>query len=143
MKAKILILITIVILGGGYYWYTNIYSPAKEDQTQGTPAPGEEDVPEMIVGEGIVEATVEGSEYSFSPKTTTVKVGATVRLTFKNAGSTIHTLTIDELNADTGSVFPGSSKTIEFDAAQAGTYEFHCAVSGHKDSGMVGALVVE
>ncbi|KRT67293.1 MAG: hypothetical protein XU08_C0004G0001, partial [candidate division WWE3 bacterium CSP1-7] len=32
---------------------------------------------------------------------------------------------------------------IEFDATTAGTYEIYCAVAGHRESGMVGTLVVE
>jgi uncharacterized cupredoxin-like copper-binding protein len=146
MKKFLPVLVISVLLAVGFvvWWYNTDYFPEKEARdSTGTPAPGEEDVPETVVGEGVTEMTVEGSEYSFSPKTITVKKGATVKLTFKNVGNAIHTWTIDGLNADTGSILPGSSKTIEFDAATAGTYEIYCAVAGHRESGMVGTLVVE
>ena len=146
MKKPIIILIILGLLAGGgaLAWREiNKLCCTPPGDTSGTPAPGETTTPETGVGEGITEATVEGSEYSFSPKTITVKKGATVKLTFKNIGNAIHTWTIDGLNADTGSILPGSSKTIEFDAATAGTYEIYCAVAGHKESGMVGTLVVE
>jgi uncharacterized cupredoxin-like copper-binding protein len=140
----ILILIFVAAVGFVVWWYNTDFLPEKNaGDSSGTPAPEEEDVPETVVGGGIVEITVEGDEYSFSPKTVTVKQGASVKLTFKNIGNNIHTWTIDELNLDTGSIFPGSSKTIEFDAVEAGTYEIYCAVAGHKESGMVGTLKIE
>ena len=139
-----LILVLVAAAGFGIWWYVTDVLPEKNaDESSGTPAPGEEDVPETVVGESVTEVAVEGSEYSFSPKTITVKKGATVKLTFKNIGNAIHTWTIDGLNADTGSILPGSSKTIEFDATTAGTYEIYCAVAGHEEAGMVGTLVVE
>ncbi|OGC44726.1 hypothetical protein A2V54_01840 [candidate division WWE3 bacterium RBG_19FT_COMBO_53_11] len=139
-----LILVLVAAAGFGIWWYVTDVLPEKNaDESSGTPAPGEEDVPETVVGESVTEVAVEGSEYSFSPKTITVKKGATVKLTFKNIGNTIHTWTIDELDLDTGSILPGSSKTIEFDAVEAGTYEIYCSVSGHKESGMVGTLKIE
>jgi len=145
MKKLIPILILVLVaVGFVVWWYNTDYFPEKEARdSTGTPASGEEDMPETVVGEGVTEMTVEGSEYSFSPNTITVKKGATVKLTFKNVGNAIHTWTIDGLNADTGSILPGSSKTIEFDATAAGTYEIYCAVAGHRESGMVGTLTVE
>ena len=146
MKKFLPILVIAVFLAVGFvvWWYNTDFLPEKEaGDSTGTPAPGEEDVPETVVTDGVVEVTVEGSEYLFSPKTITVKKGATVKLTFKNVGNAIHTWTIDGLNADTGSILPGSSKTIEFDATTAGPYEIYCAVAGHIEAGMVGTLVVE
>ena len=146
MKKAILILIILGLLaGGGALVWREISKLccAPPGDTSGTPAPGETGIPETGVGEGVTEETVEGSEYSFSPKTITVKEGATVKLTFRNVGNTIHTWTIDELNASTGSVAPGAEKTVEFDAVGAGTYEIYCSVSGHKESGMVGTLKVD
>lgn len=147
MKTKILVPIIILGLAGafGVWWYVTDILPEKEakDATSGFPAPGFEDVPEMIVGEGIVEVAVEGDEYSFSPATVTVEQGASVKLTFKNTGNVSHTWTIDSLDLDTGSVAPGRSKTIEFDAVEVGSYKIYCDVSGHEDLGMVGTLNVE
>jgi plastocyanin len=135
MKKAILILIILGLLAGGgaVVWreLNKLCCAPPPNGNSETPA------------SGVTEATVEGSEYSFSPATITVEEGKTVKLTFKNVGNTIHTWTIDELSASTGSILPGSSKTIEFDAVGAGTYEIYCSVSGHKESGMVGVLIVE
>ena len=146
MKIKILIPILILAaVGFGVWWYFTDILPERntEEDTSGTPAPGEEDVDETTAIDGVVEVTVEGDEYSFSPATIAVAAGKTVKLIFKNVGNNIHTWTIDELNLDTGSILPGSSKTIEFEAVEAGTYDIYCAVSGHKESGMVGVLIIE
>ena len=147
MKIKILIPILILAaVGFSVWWYFTDILPERntEEDTSGTPAPSDNETPQDEDQSGeVVEAMVEGDEYAFSPATVTVKVGSTVKLTFKNIGNTIHTWTIDELNLDSGSIFPGSSKTIEFDAAEVGTYEIYCAVSGHKESGMVGVLIIE
>ena len=139
-----MVIAVFLAVGFTVWWYNTDFLPEKNVwDTSGTPAPGEEDVPETVVSDGVTEVSVDGSEYSFSPKTITVKKGATVKLTFKNIGNAIHTWTVDGLNADTGSILPGSSETIEFDATTAGTYEIYCAVAGHRESGMVGTLVVE
>lgn len=119
--------------------------PEGEDAS-GVPAPGFEGVPEMIEGPLTVDRFVEGEDYEFEPDSITVPRGTRVRLTFKNEGNLIHTYTIDELGLDTGSVSPGSSKTVEFDSPESATvltYRSYCAVPGHVELGMVGTLVVE
>jgi plastocyanin len=146
MKKFLPILVIAVLLAVGFtvWWYNTDFLPEKNvGDSSGTPAPGEEDVPETVVGEGMVEVTVEGDEYSFSPATITVEEGKTVKLTFKNIGNVSHTWTIDVLNVDSGLVLPGRSQTVEFDAVGVGTYKIYCAVSGHEGVGMVGTLVVE
>ena len=37
----------------------------------------------------------------------------------------------------------GQSATLEFTPSKPGTYEFWCTVSGHKEAGMNGTLVVQ
>lgn len=37
----------------------------------------------------------------------------------------------------------GTSEAVEFTPTEAGTYEFYCTVSGHKEAGMIGRLVVK
>uniref|UniRef100_A0A831Z2D1 EfeO-type cupredoxin-like domain-containing protein n=1 Tax=candidate division WWE3 bacterium TaxID=2053526 RepID=A0A831Z2D1_UNCKA len=146
MKLKILAPIIILGLAGvfGVWWYITGVLPGREaGDTSGMPVPGEKGGPETIGGEGVTEVKIAGDEYSFTPATITVEKGKTVRLTFKNTGNVSHTWTIDELNADSGLVSPGASKTVEFDAGKAGTYKIYCAVPGHEESGMVGTLEVE
>jgi uncharacterized cupredoxin-like copper-binding protein len=143
MKKVILIVLVLLALAAGVWWYISRTCCAPPDETSQTPAPGSEDVPETVVSEGVIEVTIEGDEYSFSPATITVKDGITVRLTLKNNGNVSHNFLIDALDVDSGLVSPGSSKTFEFTAVGAGTYSFYCSVPGHEDSGMVGTLKVE
>ena len=88
------------------------------------------------------EITVTGTEYSFNPASIAVKKGERVRLTFVNAGTTLHNLVIDELNVATKMVSPGKSDTIEFAAEGDGTLAFYCGVSNHKNLGMEGELKI-
>jgi uncharacterized cupredoxin-like copper-binding protein len=37
----------------------------------------------------------------------------------------------------------GQAGTLEFTPTKPGTYEFICTVPGHKEAGMVGALIVK
>lgn len=37
----------------------------------------------------------------------------------------------------------GENNTIEFTPSEPGEYEFLCTVSGHKEAGMVGTLIVK
>jgi len=136
-------LIAAAILSAAYF--AGVFPgspPADEEDVSGVPAPGHEDAPEMVVGGG-AEAVVEGDEYEFDPGSLTFERGDSIRLTFRNSGNISHTWTIDALNVDTGPVAPGQSRTVEFDAIEAGTYEIYCAIPGHRESGMVGTLVVE
>ncbi len=89
------------------------------------------------------EIVVQGSEYSFSPSEIKASPGEKIRLTFKNIGKLPHTYTVSELNLNTGTVSPGQSKSVDFTApSSSATFQSFCAVPGHKESGMVGKLVV-
>jgi plastocyanin len=88
--------------------------------------------------------TVSGGEYQFDPAEIRVAAGSEVTLTFTNAGTIPHTLTVPAVGADTGSVAAGESATLTFVAPEeAGSYEFICSFGGHAEEGMVGTLVVE
>ena len=110
-----------------------------------------------------LEVGVTARDFAFEPATIQVTAGQTVRLTLTNAGSVEHDLSVMEIpleqltaaatpmeGHEMGAVAPelhvavqaGQSATIEFTATRPGTYEFLCAVPGHKDAGMVGTLTV-
>ncbi len=93
------------------------------------------------VGQRIVDVTVNGSNFAFSPKQIQVKKGDTVRLTFKNEGG-LHDLIIDEFNARTNKINGGESQTIQFVADKVGSFEYYCSVGTHRQMGMVGTSVV-
>jgi plastocyanin len=76
-------------------------------------------------------ATATGSiitvhNFSFG-KPVTVKAGATV--TAKNADSTRHTVTADDMSFDTGPIEPGKTATIT--VSKAGTIKFHCDIHNY------------
>jgi plastocyanin len=86
--------------------------------------------------------TITGKNYSFDPKTITVKKGDLVKITLKNSGGT-HDLKIDEFKVATAKLTNGQSATVEFTADKKGTFEYYCSVGNHRAMGMVGKLIVE
>lgn len=86
--------------------------------------------------------SVEGGAFYFKPNQITVKKGERVTIEFKNAGGT-HDLVIDEFNVKTKLTNSGETTTVEFTPDKAGTFEFYCSVSNHKEMGMSGTLIVE
>jgi len=76
---------------------------------------------------------------SFSPATLSVPKGTMVTLRLQNTGS--HTFTIDALRLNQR-LAPGIN-TVMFTASQSGTFEYYCAIPGHREGGMVGTLQVQ
>lgn len=81
-------------------------------------------------------------EWSITPKEIAVKLGTTVELDVKNDGTQPHNLTVDGYKG-TGLLTPGNSEKLTFKADKAGTFTTYCDVAGHKESGMVGVLMVK
>lgn len=99
-----------------------------------------------------VEIVVTARGLSFSPAEIRVKAGQAVTLVFRNEASGSHTLTVDGIAVTVGGAARtgihleaagGASASLTFVATTPGTYEFYCAVPGHRDYGMKGQLVVE
>jgi nitrite reductase (NO-forming) len=69
--------------------------------------------------------------------------GDTVSITLVIGDGRFHDIVIDEFNAATP-VFgeTGQEETIQFVADQAGTFFYYCSVSGHRQSGMEGQLII-
>jgi len=133
MNKKILILIIIILfVVGGYLLWKNVYQPSEELTEGGVAIPVEAS-----------EFYISGTEYGFNPSSITVKPGETVRISFQNDGDLPHNLTIGALGIGTRTIAPGVVDAIEFIAPVAGTYDFFCSVSGHRESGMTGTLIVE
>lgn len=97
--------------------------------------------PEAVLG-NVVEVTVEGSNYKFSPAVITAKKGDTVKLVFSSSGG-IHDLLIDEFGVQTSQLGEGEGEEVEFVADKIGTFEYYCSVGNHRKMGMTGKLVVE
>jgi predicted lipoprotein with Yx(FWY)xxD motif/plastocyanin len=74
------------------------------------------------------------ADFSFSPGTVTVPVGASV--TWTNTGQRPHTVTADDGAFDSGTLRPGATYQQTF--TTAGTYTYHCAIH----ASMVGTVTV-
>ncbi len=70
-----------------------------------------------------------------------VKYGDKVRIEFTST-SGFHDWVVDELNARTERVRPGTPTAVEFIADKKGTFEYYCSVESHRAEGMKGKLVV-
>ncbi len=110
------------------------------------------------------EISFEGNEFKFAPAKIEVPAGKAIRVTRRNTGSIEHDWSITEMpvanykppTASGGhemnamgneaqihmAVMMGKSATMEFTPTRPGTYQFFCAVQGHKEAGMVGTIVV-
>lgn len=112
--------------------------------------------------------TLQATEFQYSPKTIEAAVGQPVTVTLANGGTVEHDFVIVEIPlaepaaasdgpdemaghnmgemerqaAVHGEAMPGMTGAVTFTPARAGTYEFFCAVAGHKEAGMVGTLIV-
>ena len=54
-----------------------------------------------------------------------------------------HDWKVDEFNAATQKVNPGTAASIEFIADKKGAFEYYCSVGQHRANGMKGNLIVE
>jgi nitrite reductase (NO-forming) len=71
------------------------------------------------------------------------QVGDTVAITLINDDGRSHDVVIREFDAATpvfGTI--GQEETVEFVVDQAGTFFYFCSVSGHRQAGMEGQLIV-
>jgi plastocyanin len=91
---------------------------------------------------GGTAVTIEMVDIAFEPKEVTIAANTDVTVTLTNTGAAAHNFHIDELNIQTEDVPSGGSTTVTINAP-AGTYEFYCAVPGHREAGMVGTLTVQ
>jgi uncharacterized cupredoxin-like copper-binding protein len=93
------------------------------------------DQKEITVAKGqrveMVLANSDTVEHDFSIKKIPVKVETKQHATHGAPKTDLH------LHAD-----PLATETVIFTATKEGTYEFYCAVAGHKEAGMIGTLIV-
>jgi plastocyanin len=85
---------------------------------------------------------IKGTNYEFDVKEIRVKKGDVVMINFESADG-FHDWVVDEFNARTNKVQPGTKTTTTFTADKAGTFEYYCSVGSHRSHGMVGKLIVE
>lgn len=85
---------------------------------------------------------VRGTNFAFDVSEIRVKEGDTVTINFESNDG-FHDWVVDEFDAATEQVRPGTKTSVTFVADKAGTYEYYCSVGSHREQGMVGTLVVE
>ncbi len=94
-------------------------------------------------GTGSVRITMKATDYAFDPNVIRVAPGTQITIQLTNVGQIEHDFTFEEADVEVD-VEPGETVEFTFTApSQPGEYEFYCEVSGHKELGMVGKLIVE
>src|SRR6058998_373425 len=102
-----------------------------------------------------VTVVIEMRNFAYAPNFLQVDPGDNVSIVVFNneSGSIPHTFDLDTLNVHLGTVndpmLPGENRSVTFSTDRAGTYWFHCAISGHATNaggerwtGMAGRLQV-
>ena len=112
-----------------------------------------------------LEVALQATEFSYGPDRIEVLVGQQVRVRVLNLGTLEHDFVIQQIPLQSGvgdsgempghdmgnmqveaavhtGAMPGREGAISFTPAMVGTYEFFCAVPGHREAGMVGTLSV-
>jgi uncharacterized cupredoxin-like copper-binding protein len=104
--------------------------------------------------------TVRAFEWGFEPESIALRRGERVEVLFQNDGRILHDLLIEELDAsgvesrssgpfdsDGDELFVGAGGggegTLAFTPEEAGEFVFYCTISGHRQLGMEGRIVVE
>lgn len=88
--------------------------------------------------------TVEmGPGFVFKPADLELKKGTNYEITVVNKDTTPHTFVIKDLNAKSGNVNAGASKSFTVKPTKSGNFEIICDVAGHKEGGMHGTAKVQ
>lgn len=86
-----------------------------------------------------VSVSIQAGNFFFSPDILSVSKGDEVTVNIQNSG--FHTFTVDELGVN--ETLRSDQETVTFTANKSGTFEYYCAVPGHRERGMFGSLTVE
>lgn len=146
MKLLFALLVTIVLLGGGYYGYSSMQTPVAvtpvvENMNTTPTVPTTPILPAATSTKAVKEFIVTNAGMTFTTKTLTVKKGDPVKITYKNAGGT-HDLRIEGYNVGTKVLAANQEESFEFIADTAGSFEYYCSVGSHRANGMFGTLTV-
>ena len=131
---------------------------ANDEAAHGDHDGHESDILDITLG------VIEGREWGFDPPLIEIPVGQRVRLTLVNDGRAEHDVEIAALVADrieaageehgrlggghhaedvvAAHAMPGTESSVLFTATEAGRFEFVCTIPGHREAGMVGAILV-
>jgi plastocyanin len=169
MKYAYILVAVVIIVVGGYFLVnalSNTQTPAQEEVPEGfhrmsdgtlmRNAGGmegmgameefresiEDSASETAVPSDAKVFTVKGVNHKFDVTEIKVKKGETVTINFESTEG-FHDWAVDEFDAATEKVQPGTPTSVTFVADQSGTFEYYCSVGSHRAQGMVGKLIVE
>ncbi len=121
-------------------------SNKNSDVSSKFPAPGFEDVPEMIVNpeggtDNVKEISITARQWKFDPDPIIVNKGDNVKLNIKSIDVT-HGFSLPDFGINS-KLNPGQTTMVEFTADKTGTFTFFCSVQcGEGHSNMKGTLIV-
>lgn len=84
---------------------------------------------------------IEAREFAFGPGAVTISSAGPTTIELDDTGIVPHNLTVDALGIQIVAA-AGRSTSATFQDLAPGTYEFYCSISGHRQAGMVGTLIV-
>ncbi len=142
--------VVLVVVLGAIVFFNKGVTPAAQNETQKkTENTSESGSSESTSGsvektntDELKVFTVDGENFSFSPKEIRVKKGDMVKIVFNNKAG-FHDLVIDEYSVRTPQIQAGKSAEFTFTADKTGTFEYYCSVGSHRAMGMKGNLIVE
>jgi len=128
--------------GGGNVPVENSPPVNNPPLSSAVPAPGFENVEEMIVkSDGIKEFNIIAKQWNFNPSVIEVNQGDSVKLNIESV-DVAHGFALSAFGVNSR-LYPGTTTVVEFDATKKGEFTFFCSVqcgSGH--GGMRGRLIV-
>jgi plastocyanin len=94
-------------------------------------------------GKAASRVSISATEFKFDPANPQVKAG-TVEFKLTNDGQAPHALEVEGPGgeAETKTLQPGQSATLDADLGRAGKYTMYCPVGNHRQQGMEGTVTV-
>lgn len=133
--------VVLIALFGGYFFYQNYQSRAKTENV----ALGESPLPlssKAPVTQEIRVIEIEAGSFYYNPNEIMVNLGETVKIVMKSKDM-MHNFNIDELDVHLPITRAGETNSVEFTANKAGEFEYYCSMSGHRQKGQFGKLIVQ
>jgi plastocyanin len=95
---------------------------------------------EVVIPEGAVQLAA--SDFTFGVDEIRAYVGDELIILVTNEQG-VHDFVIDELGINSGLIPVGDTVAVAIPTDQPGEYEYYCSVTGHRDMGMKGTLIIE
>jgi uncharacterized cupredoxin-like copper-binding protein len=116
--------------------------PPRVSRASGSPVPVATESATMPSHLTVGEVDIVARDLAFTPTRLDIPAIGSTRIVLRNDGFVVHNLTVDELAIQVV-VSRGGVGEVTLVDPPPGTYPFYCSVSGHREAGMVGTLVVE